>query len=469
MFAAVAFLLAAGSAVATACSDPGPISEYRPPLVTTDLGDASTSTADAPILLGSDTEPPCVNLQCKQKKDCPAGGTTSLSGKVLDPSGKIPLYNALVYVPNAAVDVFKPGIACDRCASVPSGRPIAVTLTDAKGEFVLKNVPVDVNVPVVVQIGRWRRQVTVPTVAACKDTPLDAEVTRLPRSKAEGDIPQIAISTGGADAIECFFRKLGIAPAEFTNPSGPGRVHLYQGKRTDPFGTVVDGSKIDNATPTGKALWDSLDELKKHDIVVLSCEGDENDGPTGTMSAAAKQNIFDYVNAGGRVFASHYHYTWIKKGIAPLPTTANWVPNVDEGDRTVTVDQSFPRGQALAEWLQNVGATATPGKIAMIDLRKNVASVNPAVSRQWIHDPGVSTKYFSFNTPIGKPVAEQCGRTVYTDIHVSSGDIAGGTFPANCVTGGLFPQEKALLFLIMDLASCIGDDGKPPEPPPLPK
>ncbi|MDB4996605.1 MAG: hypothetical protein JWM74_4037, partial [Myxococcaceae bacterium] len=36
---------------------------------------------------------------------------------------------------------------------------------------------------------------------------------------------------------------------------------------------------------------------------------------------------------------------------------------------------------------------------------------------------------------------------------------------ANCTTNGFTNQEKALLFLMMDLASCIQDDKVPPVPP----
>ena len=81
----------------------------------------------------------------------------------------------------------------------------------------------------VVQIGRWRRKVTIPAakVQQCGDARLDAGTTRLPRTKVEGDIPKIAISTGGADSLECFVRKLGVE-TEMTNPAGTGRVHIYQ-------------------------------------------------------------------------------------------------------------------------------------------------------------------------------------------------------------------------------------------------
>jgi len=410
---------------------------------------------------GSSGQAGCTGLQCNQVA-CGGGSTTSLSGKVYDPSGTVPLYNAIVYVPNQELAPFVDEIACDKCGTAPSGAPITTALSNAKGEFTLKNVPVGVDIPLVVQIGRWRRKVTIPAVKECVDTPIEAAATRLPRHKGEGDVPRIAITTGGADSLECFVRKLGVE-SEMTNPDGQGRVHIYQGKRNN-----NDGSRIDSSTPTGAALWDDAAKLKQYDIVILSCEGSEN---LSTKSAQARENVKAYLDAGGRVFASHYHYTWIKNASSPYPTTADWTNgSSSDGNKPVRVDTTFAKGQAFSQWLDAVGATSAPDTVDMTELKRSLTAVPgpgaaPEVSRRWLYTDD-APKFYSFNTPVGLAPEQQCGRGVYTDIHVSSGDEPGGTFPDNCTTTGYTAQEKALLFLMMDLASCIQDDSKPPEAPP---
>ncbi len=164
-------------------------------------------------------------------------------------------------------------------ASQLSGKPIATALTDANGRFVLDNVPVVSNLPIVIQVGKWRREIRLPSVTACVDNPItDANLTRLPRTKAEGHIPKMALTTGGSDALECLLRKIGVADSEFTTDTGAGRVHLYNGGSsssssslgTDRFATTLNGGAV---FPQATTLWGSASKMLGYDIVLMSCEG----------------------------------------------------------------------------------------------------------------------------------------------------------------------------------------------------
>ena len=103
-------------------------------------------------------------LVCHVAK-CDAGSTT-ITGKVYDPAGLNPLYNVIVYIPNTTLGSITHGATCDRCAT-PSGEPITAQVSGTDGSFTLTNAPSGTNIPIVFQIGKWRRQVEIPTVSAC--------------------------------------------------------------------------------------------------------------------------------------------------------------------------------------------------------------------------------------------------------------------------------------------------------------
>jgi hypothetical protein len=420
----------------------------------------------------------CTNLRCRQTgcttgnctaPKCNAGERTTVTGTVYDPAGKVPLYNIYVYVPNAALATLAEGPSCDTCATATSGDPVVVTRTDAAGKFELEDVPVGADIPLVIQAGKWRRETKLDMVTACQPNDItDKNITRLPRNQGEGHIPKIALTTGGADALECLLRKIGIDDAEITNDAGTGRVNLFSGG-THSGMPITNNSPGTNSFMSGGMMtdaevwWEQEANLKKYDIILHSCEGTEN--PTN-KSMVALQALQNYANAGGRVFASHWHNYWIEKGIAPWPTVATFRHrNNAPTSVTATVDQTFSKGAALAQWLLNVGASTMLGQLPIVGNKHTVDAVNTAVAQRWIYNANSNpngTEYLSFLTPVMPAAgAVQCGKVVFSDLHVSAGNGMGDTsapakpFPSGCITTDLSPQEKALEFMLFDLSSCV--------------
>jgi hypothetical protein len=421
------------------------------------------SAADAAVLPsltdGPVGGPPsnCQNLAC-QEVACAPQHQTIISGKVVAPTlvDPDPLYNAIVYIPNEPLKPFTKGVSCDHCGAPVSGSPIATVLTGPDGRFSIANAPVGDDIPIVVQIGRWRRLVTIPHVPACATTELSEEQTRLPRNHTEGDIPQMAIATGLFDPMECLLRKIGIDDSEFTPPGGGGRVHFY----------VQNGMNLSPPAPAASTLWSSQAALSQYDLVLLPCEGEPNLKP-----AAATQNIVDFTSAGGRVFTTHFSYVWIYNAPSPFPTTAAWDVNQEPYPPDPLpgfVDTSFPKGKAMADWLEKVGASDSYSQINISEPRQDVNSVNHPPSQGWISSfEPPSTQHVTFDTPIGASDADQCGKVVFSDFHVVSGETSGALFPVDCLDGPLSSQEKVLEFMFFDLASCVQNDALPPKPPPI--
>lgn len=458
--------------------------------------------------------PGCTGL-CQNQVYCPNNGATTLTGVVYAPNGTIPLYNAIVYVPTdpaAPLPAITDGASCDRCTDEDLGEPLVSALTNSDGSFTLRHVPANVAFPLVIKKGKWRRVVTIPAQTPCGSTALTNTQTRLPRNRNEGNIPFIAISTGRVDGLECVLYKAGVDAAEFTRPTGNGRIRMYRGS-TDRVNNGRGGAWPDTATWQcqqcgtnnnatdnncrttwcggannsfrtatlnsihAQRLYESQAALDAYDMVVFGCEASE-----GTRAAADRGRILQHVNVGGRLFLSHYHYDWIHKGggsgytTNPLNTTAVWGNGGGAGNLNdptpAIVDSTFPRGQAFREWLDFTNSshpTLGSGFVQINEPRRYVENTT-ALGRQWVHTTEAahgetSVQQFTFNTPVGAADEDLCGRVVYSAFHVTVGSTWNAVFPDHC-GGALTAQEKTLLFMLFDLASCVADDNVPPPPPP---
>ena len=408
---------------------------------------ANVEAGDGNLLISDDA---------KVRNDCPAGQETRVTGKVYDPGGYNGLYNIQVFVPSGPLPDLKAGAQCVTCDSEVLN-PVASALTNVKGEFELKGgkLLAGKNIPLVIQVGKWRRKFTLPEVKACEtNVALRDRDIRLPKNGREGDMPQIAVTTGGCDALECLLAGIGIDPAEFEagdDPGTEGHIHLFRG--------AGGGSKANGkATPAATTLWGSAKELLKYDIVALSCECDEHN-----ETKAQIDTMRDFANNGGRVFGTHYHRTWIKNSrYAEWRDLFTWNEFGAGGAGVYPVNTSFPKGKALAEWLVEVRASNRVGDVKLTDVTTSTGGI-PASSpaQSWI-GAGTAIKYSSFNTPLAVATKDQCGRYVFSDVH--SAGSGGGDFTSSSCRG-LNEQQTALEFMFFDLSSCVQDDKQPPQPP----
>jgi hypothetical protein len=412
------------------------------------------SIASDPPLLGAPDG--CAGLAC-QRALCTGARSTRVTGRVTDPAGLRGLYDVAVYVPSTLPSPVLHGARCDLCASRQLV-PVVSALTDARGEFVLDDVPVGKDIPIVVEIGRWRR-VTSLDVEPCVETRAADDAVRLPRRAAEGDLPRIAVTTGASDALECLLRSIGIADEEVVpGDADPGSVHLFRGKG----GGGIEGQPV---IPDAADLWNDPARLARYDIVALSCEGSEADENKGGTDPEARSAMHAYANAGGHVFATHFQYTWLKSSPAQdFRDIATWSGDKDVGDE-YAIDTSFPKGQALADWLVATGASATAGAIHLDDVTSSLGQARTPPAQVWIRKTAGAARYFSFNTPVGALRADRCGRVVFGDLHGFG--LGGSDYPAGCPADpkAMSPQQLALEFLLFDLFACVDDDRERPVPP----
>lgn len=433
--------------------------------------------------------------------DCTSQGKdpTTLTGKVMAPNGTLPLYGISVYVPATDPGPFAAGVQCGSCANAFPGGSVTDTTTDEQGNFTLTNVPTGTDIPVIITTGKWRRIIKVSNVAACSSQALDPTDTRLPAAADDMtpntisiDMPYIAISTGGADELECLVRRLGFADKEITTDKQGGHIHLFtdagavepknNGVGSSSFATGFAGGT--GAFSDSKTLWGTATDagkLNNYDIVILSCEGGQY---VESKPQEALNHLKSYADLGGRVFLSHWHNIWMEgntqatninnptvkiddwRGVATFDDGAN--KTADLGDKTIdTIDQvNNPKGPAFATWMSMVQTSSGPGQVAIKDGtgKHTAVSVDQKKGEQWVYYQNGQTKWtqnLQFVTPVGAAAEDQCGKVVFSDMHVSGSPSKSNgivnPYPTECGSDpNLLDQEKALAFMFFDISSCVG-------------
>lgn len=482
-------------------------------------GEACVGGIDGPTVCTASADTSC--QLCGAVPECDGSAQlTRLTGRVISPgrddantANQVGVPNAIVYIlktdqvadlPAISSGIPSDGLSCDRCEDQDLGPLLAGAITDASGNFSIEgNVPVGVEFLLVVKAGKFRRveAIELPAEAACQTTALPTTLpgnpARLPRDLSDGlavNIPKIAISTGRIDAMECVFSKMGLATGEFGNFGSAASVHLYRGGLTG----SPEGARIDSGTPDDGDLYGSLARMQSYDMLVSDCEGGAWDGEADFEQRDDNgDNVREYVNRGGRLFASHLSMSWLhENGTEPysaadpiatgLAAAATWDPdylddgNLDEDGTGVvslvgTRPRVSPRIDGFASWLVNEGVVTGPDgdpltpeyEFAITDPR-SLATELGTETEEFVYREGGNgrVQQLSFDTPYGAPDEAACGRVAYSGFHVAatggdSNPFQNVTFPNHC-SGDLTNQEKVLLYMLFDLGACVGDEPLPP-------
>jgi hypothetical protein len=463
-------------------------------------GDATMGGGDGMVIHllpdsgGSETSTACTGIACNVQT-CGGGGATTVSGYTYAPNGQLPLYDVQVFIPNAALTPFSQGVQCENCGAPLSGEPIATALSDPTGHFVLTGVPTGTNVPIVVQLGKWRREAYIPTVSGCTaNTLTDPNLTRLPQNQMEGSMPHIALTTGGCDQMGCMLTKLGIDDTEFGGQADGFNkaINVYQGSA----GGVPAGATA------AMNLWGDATNLATYDEAIFSCECDEAPGSKGGSFGAASYGVVtDYLNAGGRIFTTDFQYVWYKYSPDPMIGEATAGSStiglgemiggapVPEPQSPMVLSTTIPKSVALAAWLKNVfsgvplpsgttfplDAPSQMGEVQPDVIFCNVQTLNATETVDWADSaqaegctgPSPGPRIFTVDTPVEDAPDKQCGRGVHIDAHVDNdGQTVGAGYPATGCSATLKADEAAFAFFFFDLSSCISNEHEPPPPPP---
>jgi len=382
---------------------------------------------------------------------CP-GQETTLSGTVLAPNQTDPVPGATVFIPSQVPELFPPSVQCEVCGSLGSASNWWATTSAANGRFTLSGVCPGRR-PLVLQNGRFRRLVYVDVPAGGR-VELTAAQTRLPRRSQEFElvdaVPKIAAAAGDYDKMECVLRKIGLED---------NAIDLYENAELNkspaqltPFSTLVN----------------DLARMKTYNIIFINCTQPVFEGEL--KKPTVRQNIAEYIQAGGRFYVTDWSYAWIEQVEALSPSVdfepgpSGAAPEAPDAAKIggdglrVTATLKDPQ---LVEWLgQFPGATqngqsliehfvgdwvmmSSASKDVKVWVEGQVKSGDGAVS-------GVRPLTVTFNF-------KNCGKVLFTSYHTEGreGELFPLPFPGYCGTGAPSPQDRILEYLIFDIASCV--------------
>lgn len=409
--------------------------------------------------------------------DGPTGPFAEVTGKVYAPKHgpgqtapgqEIPIAGALVYITDAQPAPIPDGVYCEACVATPSGG----TLTNADGSFNLQVSAGDYWL--VIQKGQFRIEQRM--TFGLGTTALPPAQTTLPSqwNPAQGlYMPRVAMAQGTNDDIEDILGKLGFGTMSgdsFSNPlgeNGATEMTIYQ----------YSGTAADSVT----FLLQNMDEMRKYHIIFFPCAVSMG----GLNALLSDQNVLAnvrrYVNEGGKLYVTDWSGELadrafpqqLELGDSGADSVGTYDPVALTGTLTTVGDadgglynssDGKAVDQGLHDWLglqtgphENGGiGMYNPDAFEVTDLWNWIKKLNPVqigidenslpvydMPKAWVTgskpgEPGATAKPVAVTyQPTG------CGKVLYTAFQTAVG-----------AHTGLYPQERVLLYLIMEIQTC---------------
>lgn len=367
-----------------------------------------------------------------------------VSGKVVAPNGKMPVSGALVYAQGSMPKPIPQSVYCDKCVELPKITPNTTSGPD--GTFSL-SLPYKGKWVLVVQKGAFRRarQITVPEGGLV----VPVGLTTLPgkTDAANNDfIPKMAVIDGAWDDIERSLAKLGL-----------GRVDTKGALIKDSESFAFHRCKLISLIPfkqeckpvaPSKLLTD-YSELAKYNILFVPCDSDWLDGYFTYKKV--KENLLKWIKAGGRLYVTDYQYDLLH---LILPNYIKWVGQSSTlGSAELHNSYTAPaivQEKDLKAWLAAQGITnfKLQDSYTVIKSVTKLPAPGPdekphdVLPKAWIlvQTPKNGIKPATVSYPYG------CGRILFSTYHTEGKKSTGAT---------LLPQERALLYIILEVAVCL--------------
>lgn len=406
--------------------------------------------------------------------DCPTCAT--VSGRVwapkygpgeVPPGQEIPIFGATIYVTDQKPAPIPQQTFCEPCIETPQG---AVT-SSHDGSFEL-SVQGAGTYWLVIQKGPFRleQQMTIPTGT----TTLPPSSTTLP-SKLDPEngawIPKVAIARGDFDAIEDILGKIGFGTMNGNKLGTPdGEITFYEWGGTGPT--------------SAEYLVQNIEELRKYHIVFFPCSTAVDDALL--TDQANLKNIRQFVADGGKLYVTDWSGEVGDRAFPPQVQLGSsgfgTVDSIGTYD-PVTLDGTLTQlGDADGSLYDaDDGKAIDPDLNMWLGLQSGPTEENPTPS---MYNPNGFTVGHNWNwveslnsvmkgmDDMGNPVYDDpkiwltgsdgthgekplavtfeptgCGKVLFSTFQTSGAS-------ASDMHVGLTPQERVLLFLIMEISAC---------------